>query len=86
MKIIDNRKKENTKNFGELKIGETFCTTKSSAVFMKVENFYYEYNDGYFRDCDIIANAFYLNDGKKTRFNSSDKVIPLNCECVIKDK
>lgn len=86
MKIIDNRAKETTKNFGELKVGDTFCTAKSDTVFMKTENFYYEFDDGHFRDCDIIANAFCLHDGKKKRFNSNDKVIPLTCECVIVNK
>ena len=33
MKIIDNRKKENTKDFRDLKVGDTFRTTQSDEVF-----------------------------------------------------
>ena len=54
MKIIDNRAKESTKKFVEIKIGETFCTTSSNTIFMKTENFYSEIDDGYIYDRYVI--------------------------------
>lgn len=86
MKIIDNRARENTKMFSELKIGETFCTATKDKVFMKTEKFCYEYNDGWYLDSYVVANAFCLNDGTKRKFWGSETVIPLNCECVITNK
>lgn len=86
MKIIDNRAKETTKSFSELKIGETFFTKSSDKVFMKTENFYREFDDDYWVDRYVITNAFCLNDGNGYKFYSTEKVIPINCECVIIDK
>lgn len=85
MKIIDNRAKESTKKFVEIKIGETFCTTSSNTIFMKTENFYSEIDDGYIYDRYVIANAFCLNNGKRMFFNLYDNVTPITCECVIKN-
>ena len=86
MKIIDNRARENIKMFSELSIGETFCTASKDKVFMKTEKFCEVYDDGWYRDSCVLANAFCLNDGTRKRFLTHETVIPLNCECVITNK
>jgi len=83
MKIIDNRGKIISKNFSEIKIGETFYTTSPDTIFMKTENFYIEFDDGYYLDREIIANSFCLNNGKRKFFRDKCDVYPVNCECVI---
>lgn len=86
MKIVDNRKQNAAKNFSDIKIGETFSKTYSNEVYMRTENLWEVYDDGYFVDRCVVANAICLSNGGQAMISDCSKVIPLNCECVISEK
>lgn len=86
MKVVDKSAQHNHKTFSEIKIGETFYVTSPDTIYMKTQNFYSEYDDGYYFDCWVLANAFCLNDGKKAKFAPNDKINLVRCECVIINK
>ena len=86
MKITDNRKKENIKSFRDMAIGDVFHQRDSSSIYMKTEEACETMDDGFFHDCYVVANAICLNTGHFKRFLLMDKVIPLNCECIITNK
>ena len=85
MEIIDNRKQETTIQFDSLKIGDTFRRKHSTEVYMKTENFYDTFDDGWYVDRRVAANAFSLNNGKRMKVYSDEQVIPLTCKCIITD-
>ena len=85
MEIVDNRKQEATIQFSSLKIGDTFCRKGSKEVFMKTENFYDTFDDGWYVDRRVDANAFCLNNGKCMNIASYEKVMPITCKCIIID-
>lgn len=86
MKVVDKSTNRNHKSFSEIKVGETFYVDSPDTIFMKTQNFYSEYDDGYFYDYDVIANAFCINNGQKRKFANYNKVVLVQCECVIINK
>lgn len=91
MKIVDSRKDKNTIKFARLKNGETFRQPNSNEIYMRMETICersYYYDDwGYLYDSksNEIVNAICLSNGKKRKFDNTDDVILVNCECVIKE-
>ena len=85
MKIVDNRKKEEVKCFSDIKVGETFKTKTSNAIYMKIHSIHSSYDDGWDYYYNEEANAICLNDGNAKVFMRSHSVIPLKCSCVIEE-
>lgn len=85
MKIVDNRKKEEVKCFSNIKVGETFKKQSGKEIFIKTEDIYSFYDDGYYYEKYLKANAICLSDGKSYCLMSSSQVIPLKCSCVIEE-
>lgn len=80
MKVIDSRKKENIIEFIHLNRGATFKLPSSNEVYIKINDLYDFYGEV------IEKNAVCLNTGIAIKFYTGEKIIPLNCECIIKDK
>lgn len=82
MKVVDKRITKEHKHFAEIKIGDTFTKESSVCVFIKTQNVYEIDEWGYH---ELIVNAVCLDTGEVLKFSTADVIIPLNCECVIKE-
>lgn len=89
MKIINEKDKDNIKQFKDLDVGDTFKVCKSSHhsddIYLKTEYVYVEWKPRSIEEYVYCPyNAFCLTTNKRYNFSPNTPVISIECELLVK--